>query len=248
MSRRSAYVRTFGRSSPVTPPPFSVSPCIGIKSRFSIILRWTILSRGPDAPICYLGELTLPWYAVSHSTAPRVSSPPQPARLVVSFDRVVLQHRLELGTHDPLRVPPPRSGDVARLRVQPGAHAGPRPPGHPAKGLHRSALPGALSFGLCHVRCASAQGSGAGRWQPDRLLLRGLWPDRVPAGVFGRPRDPLRRPLEVFQRPGLSANRAGTALPARLFPPIPKSRRMAAGTLSDERLLHAADGNRESRR
>src|ERR1035437_4037266 len=43
MSRRSAYVRAFGRSSPVNPPPFSVSSCIGIKSRFSIILRWTIL-------------------------------------------------------------------------------------------------------------------------------------------------------------------------------------------------------------
>src|ERR1017187_2214887 len=43
MSRRSACVRAFGRSSPVIPPPFSVSSCIGIKSRFSIILRWTIL-------------------------------------------------------------------------------------------------------------------------------------------------------------------------------------------------------------
>src|SRR5665811_278709 len=55
-------------------------------------------SRSAKEPICYLGGLTLPWYAVSHSTTPRVSSPPQPARLVVSFDRVVLQHRLELGT------------------------------------------------------------------------------------------------------------------------------------------------------
>src|ERR1017187_4216951 len=45
MSRRSACVRAFGRSSPVIPPPFSVSSCIGIKSRFSIILRWTILLR-----------------------------------------------------------------------------------------------------------------------------------------------------------------------------------------------------------
>src|ERR1039458_2187897 len=44
MSRRSACVRAFGRSSPVIPPPFSVSSCIGIKSRFSIILRWTILA------------------------------------------------------------------------------------------------------------------------------------------------------------------------------------------------------------
>src|ERR1035438_8527656 len=46
MSRRSACVRAFGRSSPVSPPPFSVSSCIGIKSRFSIILRWTILAGG----------------------------------------------------------------------------------------------------------------------------------------------------------------------------------------------------------
>src|ERR1035441_9505900 len=45
MSRRSACVRAFGRSSPVSPPSFSVSSCIGIKSRFSIILRWTILQR-----------------------------------------------------------------------------------------------------------------------------------------------------------------------------------------------------------
>src|ERR1035437_4268818 len=47
MSRRSACVRAFGRSSPVNPPPFSVSSCIGIKPRFSIILRWTILSELP---------------------------------------------------------------------------------------------------------------------------------------------------------------------------------------------------------
>src|ERR1039458_2211893 len=53
MSRRSACVRAFGRSSPVIPPPFSVSSCIGIKSRFSIILRWTILGREHSTAPCY---------------------------------------------------------------------------------------------------------------------------------------------------------------------------------------------------
>src|ERR1035441_5788573 len=88
----------------------------------------------------------------------------------------------------------------------------------------------------------------ARRWQTDRLLLRGVWPHRVPARLFRRPRHPLRRPLEVFQRPGLSLNRLGAALPAGLFPAVSESRRMAAGTLSHERLLHAASGNRERRR
>src|SRR5664279_1752740 len=53
MSWRSACVRAFGRSSPVSPPPFSVSSCIGIKSRFSIILRWTILLPTTQLPPCY---------------------------------------------------------------------------------------------------------------------------------------------------------------------------------------------------
>src|ERR1039457_1235417 len=47
MSRRSACVRAFGRSSPVSPPPFSVSSCIGINSGFMLILHWTILGRAP---------------------------------------------------------------------------------------------------------------------------------------------------------------------------------------------------------
>ena len=116
------------------------------------------------------------------------------------------------------------------------------------KAVHRSALPGALSFRLCHLRCARAQGSRAGRWQTDRLFLRRVRPHRVPAGLFGRPRHPLRRSFEVFQRPGLSADRPRPALPAGLLPPASESRRMAAGTLSDERLLHPAAGNRERRR
>src|ERR1019366_8648634 len=205
-------------------------------------------SCSPKRPICYLRRLTSAWYALLYRATSRVSSPPQPARLVVSFDRAGLQHRLELGAHDPRGVPPPRSGGVARLRVQSGAHAGPRPASHPAEGLHRSALPGALSLGMCRVRRARAQEPPARRWQTDRLLLRGVWPHRVPARLFRRPRHPLRRPLEVFQRPGLSLNRLGAALPAGLFPAVSESRRMAAGTLSHERLLHAASGNRERRR
>ena len=89
--------------------------------------------------------------------------------------------------------------------------------------------------------------AAAGR-QADRLLLRGVRAYRVPAGLFGRPRDPLRRPPEVVQRPGLSADRSGSAVPAGLLPPESQSRRMAAGTLSDERFLYPAARAGEGRR
>ena len=172
---------------------------------------------------------------------------PALAAFALPDDGAGLQHFMELGAAAARHLPAPGPGVVAGMRIQLGADAGPGIASHAGQGGCRCPLPGAVQAGLRDFRRSCQEGAAGGRRQADRLLFRRVWPDRVPAGVFGRPGHPFRRSSEVFERPGLPAGGHRAALSAGLFPPGAESGRVAAGALPDQRFLHAAAGPAQER-
>ena len=75
---------------------------------------------------------------------------------------------------------------------------------------------------------------------PHRVLLRRVRHPRERAGLLRRPRRARRRPPEERQRPRHPARRRQPHVPRGVLPPVPQRRRLAAGALPRERLLHPA--------
>ena len=73
-----------------------------------------------------------------------------------------------------------------------------------------------------------------------RLLLGRVRHPREHPDLLRRPGRAGRRPSQGGQRPGHAAGRRRPDVPRGLFPPVPQRRRLAAGTLSRERLLQPA--------
>ena len=87
---------------------------------------------------------------------------------------------------------------------------------------------------------SGAPGAGRRAAGRRRLLLAGVRSHRRPAAVLRRPRHPGRRSSEGRQRSRCTAHRCRAALPARLFPPVAVTGRLAAGAVPGSRPRRAA--------
>ena len=151
-----------------------------------------------------------------------------------------LQPALHLGADDPIAVPAAGSGALEELRPQPRPDAGAGVPGGAGARGGRSALPGAVPAGLRAFDAYLQPGGARPAGEAGRLLLHGVRAGRVPADLLGRPGRAGGRLSEGRSDSGEPAGGRRPALPEGLSAAVPQPGRLAAGTLSGQRLLHAA--------